>query len=379
MGGDKPDTANAAPRPLRCASIDYFRGFVIGAMLLVNSIRGRAIAPESFHHADWRIGPLHATFADLVAPWFLFAVGLSVPFSMHGGRGRNTTLARKVFVAGRRMALLFVLGGLIEAARVAFHEPIRLTTLISLDVLPQIGVAYFVTIILYNGPRWARPAFILLVFLSKWILLSYWPYPGVGHHVWTPDQNIQDYLRAAYPMFKGFHGAMVAASIVCIGTYIGDRLRLAGPIRREALAFIAAGAAMVGVSWLWSFDLPFNRYYHTPTWALLAAGTGCAILGVFHLAWATSLGRRTLWVFDPPGRNPLTIYIVAELLWPLIDPLPKFKLEAPNSVYPWDRLEHALAPLVGLGAAPWMQVGLYLAAFWFLSWVMYRKRIAIRL
>ncbi len=35
------------------------------------------------------------------------------------------------------MALLFLIGGLIEVARVATHEPIGWRTLISLDVLPE--------------------------------------------------------------------------------------------------------------------------------------------------------------------------------------------------------------------------------------------------
>src|ERR1043165_3290800 len=134
-----PPTEAPEQAPARCTTIDVFRGFVIGSMLLVNSIRGRDFAPETFEHADWRGGALHATFAALVAPWFLLAVGLSLPYSMHGGRGRHMTFVQKVISAGRRMILLFILGGLLEVARVIGYEPITLRTLISMDVLPQIG------------------------------------------------------------------------------------------------------------------------------------------------------------------------------------------------------------------------------------------------
>ncbi len=368
----------AAPQPVRYPSLDAFRGVVIVSMLLVNAIRGRDFAPETFHHADWRVGPLHSTFADLVAPWFLLAVGLALPFSMHYGRGKDAPFLRKVLVAARRMTLLFIIGGLIEVARVVTYEPVTWRTMISVDVLPQIGIAYFAALFLYHGPAWSRPVFIVLVFLSKEVLLAHWPHPEVGHPVWTAGQNMQDYLRARFPLFKGFHGAMVAACIVCIGTYWGDRLRRAGPAARNAITLVVAGGIMVLLSWLWAFDLPYSRYYHTPTWALLAAGTGSAMLGVVHGSIDTRWGR-WLNLLVPLGRNPIAVYILAELLWPLIDPAHRFKLAHPDRTYPWDALEHLLARVVGEAAAPWLQVSLYLAAFWALALVLQRKRLFLKL
>lgn len=377
MGAPPSETPPTAA--MRCASIDVFRGFVILAMLLVNAIHGRDFAPQTLHHADWRVGALHASLADLVAPWFLLAVGLALPFSMHGGRGRNSPLSSKLLVALRRMAILFILGGIIEVARIAFREHVSWRTLISVDVLPQIGIGYFLAVLLYSGPRWSRPAFITLVFLSKWLLLAHWPYPGTDHPVWTPEQNMQDFLRAKFPLFKGLHGALVAAAIVCLGTYAGDWLRNGRAVRRDAPRLAAYGAVLVAISLAWSFDLPYSRYYHTPTWALLASGTGCLILALFHAASAQPVAGRILKIgFEAAGKNPLTVYIIAELLWPLIDPLERFKRAAPERTCPWDAFEHLLARIVGDAAAPWLQVGLYIAAFWLLARILDRKRLYLR-
>lgn len=379
MAGPPADTpSSAAPVPGRCPSIDIFRGVVIAAMLLVNSIRSREFAPETFRHADWRVPPLHATFADMVAPWFVLAVGLSLPFSMRSGRGRGKPLAGKLLSAGRRMALLFIIGGVIEVARHIGFAPITWRTLISTDVLPQIGVAYFVTVILYHGPAWSRPAFIAAVFISKEILLAHWPYPGVGHPMWTPEQNMQDYLRAQFPLLKGLHGALVAASIACIGTYLGDQLRRLEHWHRDAVILISAGAAMTLIAWIWSYELPCSKYYHTPTWALLAAGTGSMMLGVIRALSAVRVGS-WLRMFEPLGRNPIAVYIIAELLWPVLDPFPEFQRQHPERTYPWDALEHSLGLLVGGALAPWVQVGLYLAGFWLLAWALHRKKVVLRL
>ncbi len=346
-------------------------------MLLVNSIRGRDFAPSTFCHSDWRVGPLTASFADLVAPWFLLAVGLSLPYSMHSGRGAGVPFSRRLWTAAKRSALLFLIAGVIEATRVAYEHPITLRTLISVDVLAQIAVAYFIAVALYHGPRWTRPTFIVIVFLSKWILLAHWPYPGVGHPMWTPDQNMQDYLREHFPMFKGFHGALVAACIVAIGTYIGDLFRRGRPAARDALTLVAAGAAMLVIARLWAFDLPFNRYYHTPTWALLAAGSGSVILGVIHWACLRPWGR-WIRVFEPWGRNAITVYVLAELLWPMVLLSWQVRVDG-QSVSLWQGLEARLREVTGAAAAPWLQVGLYLLAFWLFAGLMYRKRIFPRL
>ena len=101
-------------------------------------------------------------------------------------------------------------------------------------------------------------------------------------------------------------------------------------------------------------------------------------MGAMHFLWSLPLGR-WLWGFDPPGRNPITIYVIAEFLWPLIDPFARYKREVPDRVYPWDAFEHLLGRAVGEAAAPWVQVSLYMAAFWVLSYVLYRKKIFIRI
>lgn len=63
----------------RIASIDQFRGFAILTMVLVNYLGGVQLSPVWLQHAP----DIGLTFPDLVAPLFIFAIGLTFGMSFH--------------------------------------------------------------------------------------------------------------------------------------------------------------------------------------------------------------------------------------------------------------------------------------------------------
>ena len=56
------------------------------------------------------------TVTDLVFPWFLFIVGVALPFSMHYGRGAQLSAPRKLLAALRRGLIIYTLGLILDAA-----------------------------------------------------------------------------------------------------------------------------------------------------------------------------------------------------------------------------------------------------------------------
>ena len=76
-----PDIEIAPPPPAvpvkapRLTSLDAFRGLTIAAMILVNNLGDPKYTP--LEHAEWN----GWTFTDLIFPFFLFIVGVAMPFS----------------------------------------------------------------------------------------------------------------------------------------------------------------------------------------------------------------------------------------------------------------------------------------------------------
>ncbi len=63
---------------VRLLSLDVFRGITVAAMVLVNNPGTWSAIYAPLRHADWH----GATPTDLIFPFFLFIVGVAVPFSL---------------------------------------------------------------------------------------------------------------------------------------------------------------------------------------------------------------------------------------------------------------------------------------------------------
>ncbi|HNM46837.1 MAG TPA: DUF5009 domain-containing protein, partial [Candidatus Sumerlaeota bacterium] len=71
----------------RIASIDAFRGFVITAMVFVNSVAEKKGIPGWMEHVPQGVEGM--TFADVVFPAFLFIVGMVIPVAYERRRERG--------------------------------------------------------------------------------------------------------------------------------------------------------------------------------------------------------------------------------------------------------------------------------------------------
>src|SRR5437879_1584345 len=94
-----------ADSPSRLLSLDVFRGLTIAGMILVNS-PGNETAYAPLDHSAWN----GCTPTDLVFPFFVFIVGVSLVFSfakrMEQERSRKELLGQVV----QRTAIIFALG-----------------------------------------------------------------------------------------------------------------------------------------------------------------------------------------------------------------------------------------------------------------------------
>ncbi len=94
--------------PSRVASIDIFRGLTILVMIFVNDLAGVKDLPWWTYHLPGNVNGM--TYVDMVFPFFLFIVGISLPLAVRHRLSKNGSIASLwVHILARSFALV-VLG-----------------------------------------------------------------------------------------------------------------------------------------------------------------------------------------------------------------------------------------------------------------------------
>ena len=96
-------TKTSRPRLL---SLDFFRGFTVAAMILVNDPGDWGHIYWPLEHSKWN----GCTPTDLVFPFFLFMVGVSVTFALSSRKADAGGHGKLILHIFRRAAILFAIG-----------------------------------------------------------------------------------------------------------------------------------------------------------------------------------------------------------------------------------------------------------------------------
>ncbi len=362
------------PKPTanRLISLDAFRGVTILGMLLVNNVALDTATPRQMLHAEWSGA---VSLADLVFPWFLLIVGVAVPYAAASRQARGESFWRFVPKVFGRAITLVLLGCLIDSS--ASHRPV-----FDLNVLQLIGLAYLVAALLYPLSLPSRSVVAALFLGIHWYVLKHVPQPGAAPGTFTPDQNAVTYLNHAY--FQRYHlsglfSVLPASAMVLIGTVLGDVFRRESlrPWRKAAVVW-AVGAALVGVGWLVSHSLPFNKPLWTASFILYTAGWGALALGTFYvfldvlqLRWGALpllvFGSNAIFAYVAPILTKF--YILQDWTWPDANgkpwPLQTALLHA--SVVRWGQFDGGVVYTLG-----------YVLFWWIVLFILYRKHIFLR-
>ena len=278
----------------RLASVDALRGLTVAAMLLVNDPGdwGHVFVP--LEHAAWN----GCTPADLVFPFFLFIVGVSIALALEPRveAGLTQGLGRSVVWRALRIVAL----GL--ALHAVAHWLTGTPTFRVLGVLQRIGLCYGAAGLLAIHTR-ARAQWGLLAA----ILLGYWALLQWGGPL-TKEANLASRIdtallgRFAYQFDpasglghepEGLLSTLPAIATTILGLRAGAWLRH-GAVR----SLTVAGLAALGIGALWSTVLPLNKQLWTSSYALCTGGAAMLALALAHVlidwrgwpAWGRSLG-----------------------------------------------------------------------------------------
>jgi predicted acyltransferase len=323
----------AAPAPAsgsstRLTSLDLFRGVTIAAMILVNN-PGDSHPYWPLEHAEWN----GWTPTDLVFPFFLFIVGVSLVFSFESrlmrGDSKNTLLLHTF----RRAVVIFAIGlAMNYSAVLAFPSAsgVRIP-----GVLQRIGVCYLVAsfLYLYVRPR-TRAVVVVALLIGYWILMRFVPVPGFGLPgrdipFLHPDANLAAYLdrkvfRTLWEVTRdpeGLLSTLPAIATPLLGIFTGEWLRSKRSPQTKALGMLLFGVIGLILGRTWGIWFPINKKLWTSSYVLFAGGFALVCLAACY--WASDIKRwRGVWTkpFLIFGRNAIAAYIAA---W-FFDVLPYF-------------------------------------------------------
>ncbi len=302
------------------ASIDAFRGFTVLAMIFVNFVAGYSDLPltmswfgsppvTTFHHAASAAGNttgVGLTFTDLVAPFFVFIVGLVIPLSR---KRRGAEWWKHV---GSRTAMLIFLG------------VIYLSLIFGLSwwwgILQAIGIAYLMGCVLYMLPplwRWisvfAIGAFhqIMSLTFPWWLNLgnpqaSYWTIANLSGDMLRPlTAHCTPWASISYGV------------ITIVGTLLGESLSTGDRrvIIRQGI-LIGTVFCLVGYG-LHRYDWPvfgMSKETVSTSYALFSSGVSAFVFLIFYLVIDVAHIQKWAWVFIVFGSNALLGYFLQPIV-----------------------------------------------------------------
>jgi len=375
------------PASARLQSLDFFRGVTIAAMILVNDPGNGHAAYGPLKHSAWN----GWTPTDLVFPFFVFIVGVSMVFSFASRLERGESRSRLMLHVVRRAAILFALGVFLNGFPNEYHaSSIRIE-----GVLQRIALCYLVSalLVLWTGTR-ARWAAVVICLAGYWVLMRFVPVPGFGiptHDIplLDPDRNLAAWLdRKVFPghLYEGTRDpegllSTIPAIATCLfGVLTGEWLRSAASPRRKTSWLLLAGVVGIVAGEIFNVWFPINKKLWTSSYVLFTAGLALLCLGISY--WLLDVKRwRGAWtkpaiVF---GVNAIAAYTFSEILAKILDAANVHL--ADGRVLSWQEViyQRCFAPLASPANASLIYSLVYVLVCLVVVWIMYRKKIFLKI
>jgi len=363
----------------RLVSLDIFRGLTVAFMIIVNTPGSWKYVFPPLRHSVWH----GCTPTDLVFPFFLFIVGISMWFSMkkYGHELNGSSFLRIV----RRTVSIFALGLLLNFLVLSGKD---ISTLRIMGVLQRIALSYFAGTLICMSVRrdylWIVTAALLLIY---WVILGLFggpaPYSLEGNAVLMVDKLIlgsnhlyNDYGIPFDP--EGLLSTIPAVCTVIIGYFVGELVGKGSSPGKGILKIMVIGVSLIGLGLLWNKFFPINKPLWTSSYVLYTAGMAMVILSIIY--WLADILKFRKWglFFMVFGTNALFSYVIAGV-WAGLLTLIRIPVDGHGiSLYTWF-YEKICVPVAGNMGGSLMFAVFQMLLVWFIALILYRKKVMIRL
>lgn len=313
----------------RLLSLDILRGITIAGMLLVNNPGTWSHIYAPLEHAPW----IGLTPTDLVFPFFMFVMGVSMYFSL---RKFNFKLSGNLMLKiCRRTIVLFLIGWIVQWFGMwlrGLYNPESQFLADMFGKLRILGVFQRLALVYFFG------SMIAVLFKSKFIpwiigliLVAYAIILGLGNGYEFSLENILSridcavlgenhmYHEEAYGVKLALDPEGILSTLPCIahvliGFMVGKCINTVHNNRDRIVEIAVWGALMLLVGWLLQYGIPCSKKAWTSSYVLITCGMASCILAM--LIYAIDIKGHNRWCrfFQAFGINPLFCYLVGTIL-----------------------------------------------------------------
>jgi predicted acyltransferase len=357
----------------RLRSLDFFRGLTmfllvaefthVFSSLTDTSLQGTFIYQigQQFHHHPWD----GLRFWDLIQPFFMFIVGVALPFSIGNRQKRGqTSIQIRNHVLLRALILLLLGWGLyvIDAGQIVFRFQ---------NVLAQLAVTYLVAWLLINKPvkiqlLWSFAFIIATEIIYRTFAVEGFNHPFVANEnfgTWLDMQYGGEDLRGSWVSFN----AIPTTAHTIWGVLCGMLLRSDRSAQNKLKTLVIAGLIGLIVGYALSPVTPIIKRICTSSFILVSGGWTILALALSYWLIDIKKWSKGIWIFTIVGMNPLFIYLFAHV-------------GGVNFIH---RIIHPFTDLLfGWAAPPWgafITNLVILFVLWYLCYWLFRKKIFIRI
>jgi len=301
----------------RLLSLDVLRGLTVFVMIIVNNGAG-PLHFEMLDHSKWN----GLTVCDLVFPFFLFMVGVSIHLASRGLSKLSTGERIKKILL--RSFKLFAIGVLLHGWDMwVCGESDIFANIRFWGVLERIAVCYCIGSLLYI---WLNPKHLWKIAAALLVIYAVMLFLGNGYaQDGTNLAAIIDrlYLSDAHLYHKspidpeGLMGTISALAHTLIGVMVGRMITDKDKdlnARLVNLFVFAMGLAII--AHLISYQYPLNKRIWSPSYTLMTCAIATGMLG--FLTYVIDIKGYSRWtgIFNFFGQHAFTLYILSEAMAP---------------------------------------------------------------
>ena len=301
----------------RITSVDFFRGITMFLLIgestrlyhHIESVENSSVMAyfgRMFSHHEWH--GMH--FWDLIQPFFMFIVGVAIPFAV-ANRKRKGDSDQTIFNHAMKRAFLLLFFGwalyCIDAGQIVWRFQ---------NVLAQLAVTYLVAFLIWRKSITFQLAFSVVILLLIDLAYRFFPVEGFNHP-WVPYENLGSWVNNK---IEGVEKASIWASLNAIptiahtvwGVVCGLVLMSDRPAGKKLRLLVLGGvsALIVGYALDWLNITPIIKKISTSSFVF--ASGGWSILALCFSYWLIDVHKKFgegARFFIIVGMNSIFIYL----------------------------------------------------------------------